>query len=201
MDWKDIAKEVAGAAPLLSGVLAATGVGAPIAAAVSAAGMLVSSALGVPNTPDDVATALKTDPDAAVKLAQVEATHGENMAAIYAKAQADSDNAQVAQLGQVNATMQAEDKTRTFSWRDYWGFVSGTAFFVVTMVIAYLVIGAVWHGKPDLMTAIPAIVAAFVPLFGISAAVLGVQSSIEAHHAGITDRIAAGESRTVTTAK
>lgn len=201
MDWKDIAAKIAGAAPLLSGVLAATGVGAPAAAAVAAVGALVSGTLGVPNNPDDVAKALQTDPDAAVKLAQIEATHGENMATVYAKADADNENAQVAQLGQVNATMQAEDKARTFSWRDYWGFVSGTAFFLVTLVIGYLVVGAVWHAKPELMAAIPAIVASFVPLFGISAAVLGVQSSIEAHHAGVADRIAAGESRTVTTAK
>jgi hypothetical protein len=199
MDWKDIAKSVASAAPLLSGVLAATGVGAPVAAVVAAAGALVSSALGVPNTPDDVAKALQTDPDAAVKLAQIEADHG----AAMAQAAATTTNAELAanlsQVQAVNATMQVEDKTRAFSWRDFWGYVSGTGFGFVVAVICYLVVGAVWHHQPDLMAPIPAIVGAFTTLFAIAAGVLGVQSGIEAHHQGIADRITAGETRTVTT--
>ena len=191
MEWKDLAKDIAGAAPLLSGVLAATGVGAPAAAAVAAVGGLLSSALGVPNTPDDVAKALQTDPDAAVKLAQVEATHGENMASIANAAQAANDSAQVAQLGQINATMQVEDKTRAFSWRDYWGYIAGTAFGAVVLAVIYLVVSGVYLNKPELMGAIPQIIGAFTTLFGIAATVLGVQSSIETHHAGMTDRITA----------
>lgn len=71
MNWQDVAKTIHDDAPMLSGVLAATGVGAPLAAAVSAAGAL-AGALGVPATPDDVAQALATSPDAAVKLKQIE---------------------------------------------------------------------------------------------------------------------------------
>ena len=193
MNWSDIAKNISAYAPALAGVLAATGVGAPAAAAVALAGKLVSVALGVPNTPDDVAQALATNPDAAVKLKQIEADHGEHLAAIAQQAQAAELAAQVSQLQTVNATMQTELKERVFTWRDFWGFVSGGAFAFVVAVVGYLVWAAVWYTKPDMLAAIPAIVGAFSTLFGIAAVVLGVQSSIETHHAGMADRIAAGQ--------
>lgn len=65
MDWKDIAGTVGKAAPLLG-----TLVGGPAGAAV---GGLIASALGAAATPDDVSQALSTDPEAAVKLRQIEA--------------------------------------------------------------------------------------------------------------------------------
>lgn len=196
MNWQDIAKSVAGFAPMLSGVLAATGVGAPVAAAVGLAGKLVSDALGVPNTPDAVAAAMQTDPEAGLKLAAVEATHGENMQALANAAAAKALDAASGALSTVNATMQVEDKTRLFSWRDFWGYVSGCAFaFVVAIVglIVWQAVGVTSKPNPELMAAIPSIVGAFSTLFGIAAVVLGVQSSIETHHAGMADRIAAGQ--------
>ena len=115
MNWTDIAKSIAGYAPMVSTVLAATGVGAPAAAAIAAAGSLISGALGVPNTPDDVAQALVSNPDAAVKIKQIEADHGEHLAQIAQLQEAKELDSQVAQLATVNSTMQTEDKTRTFS--------------------------------------------------------------------------------------
>jgi hypothetical protein len=188
MEWKDVAKSIAGFAPALSGILAATGVGAPAAAAVSLAGSLISSALGVPNTPDDVAQALITNPDAAVKIKQIEADHADHLAAIAQQAEAVELTSQVSQLQAVNTTMQTEDKTRTFSWRDWWGYVSGLAFAVVVGIVCYIVINAVYTNHPELLATIPAIVGAFSVLFGIAATVLGVNSSIETYHAGMADR-------------
>lgn len=191
MEWKDIAKTVAGYAPMLSTVLAATGVGAPAAAAIAAAGSLISSALGVPNTPDDVAQALATNPEAAVKLKQIEADHGEHLAQIANVQQAQELAAQTTQIETVNTTMQVEDKTRVFSWRDFWGYVSGCAFAFVVGIVGYLVWAAVRYDQPQQLAAIPAIVGAFSVLFGIAATVLGVQSSIQAHHEGMTERLMA----------
>jgi hypothetical protein len=191
MEWKDVAKTIAGYAPMLSTVLAATGVGAPVAAGVSAAGALISSALGVPNTPDDVAQALVTNPDAAVKIKQIEADHGEHLAQIAQVREANQLTAQVQQLQTVNETMRKEDDTRKFSWRDYWGYISGTVFAFVAGIIGYLVVSAVYLNHQEFLTAVPAIVGSFSVLFGIAATVLGVQSSIETHHAGMADRIAA----------
>jgi len=188
MNWSDIAKSVASYAPQIATVLAATGVGAPAAAAVAAAGALISNSLGVPNTPDDVGQALVSNPDAAVKIKQIEAEHGENLAKIAADSQAAATNAQVSQLQTINETMRKEDETRAFSWRDYWGYISGTAFAFVVLVVIYLVEEAVRTDKPILLQSIAPIVGAFTTLFGIAATVLGVQSSIETHHDGMAKR-------------
>ena len=64
MNWEDIKGAVGKIAPLVG-----TAIGGPAGAAI---GSMVSSALGVDNTPDAVAHALKTNPDAAIKLRQFE---------------------------------------------------------------------------------------------------------------------------------
>lgn len=188
MNWSDIGKAIAGYAPTVATVLAATGVGAPAAAAISAAGALISGALGVPNNPDDVAQALITNPDAAVKIKQIEADHGEHLAQIAQQGEAKVLDSQVAQLQTVNETMRKEDDTRAFSWRDFWGYVSGGAFAFVVGIVGYLVGVAVYYNHPEQLAAIPAIVGSFSVLFGIAATVLGVQSSIETHHDGMAAR-------------
>jgi hypothetical protein len=188
MDWSEIGKSIVSYAPLLSGVLAATGVGAPAAAAVSAAGALIASALGVPNTPNDVSQALLTNPDAAIKIKQIEADHGDHLAQIAQQTEATELGSQVSQLQTINETMQVEDKTRDFSWRDFWGYISGVAFAVVVGIVCYMVIMAIYNNHPELLATIPTIVGAFSVLFGIAATVLGVHSSIEAYHTGMADR-------------
>ena len=75
MGWSEIGKTLAKEAPLISTVLAATGAGAPVAAAVVLAGKIASSALGVPNTPEAVDAALKADPEALAKVRQAELEH------------------------------------------------------------------------------------------------------------------------------
>ena len=64
MNWSDIKGIVGNIAPLVG-----TAIGGPAGAAI---GGMVSSALGVDNTPDAVATALKSNPEAAIKLRQFE---------------------------------------------------------------------------------------------------------------------------------
>lgn len=86
MQWKDLPKLIGSAAPLIGGLI-----GGPAGAAV---GQIAASALGVDATPDAVATALKTDPAAAVKLRQIEADERTRLAEIAAQqvaAQAQSD--------------------------------------------------------------------------------------------------------------
>jgi hypothetical protein len=65
LDWKDISGTVGKFAPMLGGLL-----GGPAGAAI---GSVVASALGTGSTPDEVSQALTTNPDAAVKLRQIEA--------------------------------------------------------------------------------------------------------------------------------
>lgn len=64
MEWKDIAGIVGKAAPIVGGLI-----GGPAGAAV---GGLVASALGTEATPDAISRALETDPQAAVKLKELE---------------------------------------------------------------------------------------------------------------------------------
>lgn len=188
MSWTDVAAQIAGYAPKIATVLAMTGVGVPAAAAIAAAGSLISGALGVPNTADDVAQALVSNPDAAVKLRQIDADHGDHLAQIAAQTEIATLDAQKSTIQAVNATMQAEDSTRSFSWRDAWGWISGVAFAFVVGLIGYIVTDAIVTNHPELLATIPAIVGSFTTLFGISATVLGVQSSIETHHAGMAAR-------------
>lgn len=64
MNWKDIAGVVGKAAPIVGGIL-----GGP---AGSAVGALVATALGTDATPDAVSAALLNNPEAAVKLRELE---------------------------------------------------------------------------------------------------------------------------------
>ncbi len=64
MNWKDIGDVVGKVAPIVG-----TAIGGPAGAAV---GALVSGLLGVDNTPDAVAKAIKANPDLALKLKTLE---------------------------------------------------------------------------------------------------------------------------------
>ena len=73
MQWKDIESALPNGLTLLGAALSATGVGAPVGAAVAGIGALVGHALGVDGTsPDAVLQAVQTDPAAAEKLMEVQ---------------------------------------------------------------------------------------------------------------------------------
>lgn len=130
MEWKDIAKMVGGAAPILG-----TLIGGPAGAAI---GSLVASGLGVGNTPDEVSQALTINPDAAVKLKQIEATRQTELQTLVVQAEANRLAADTAAIQAVNATMQAEAKAEhwpTYSWRPFCGFVFGIMFLGVYFVL------------------------------------------------------------------
>jgi len=73
MDWKDVGKAVAKAAPILGAVL--TG---PAGAVAASAGTLVASILGVEPEPEAVAGMLK-DPEAMIRLKELEDRHRERL--------------------------------------------------------------------------------------------------------------------------
>ena len=73
-DWKDVANKVIQIGmPTLGGLIA----GGPVGAAAGAI-KGISDALGVDQTPDAISQALTVDPDAAVKLAQIESDERKN---------------------------------------------------------------------------------------------------------------------------
>ncbi|MGL5219590.1 MAG: hypothetical protein ACRC8G_08950 [Plesiomonas shigelloides] len=71
MNWKDLGKQVASAAPVLGAAL-----GGPVG---GAAGALIASVFGVENTPDAVDKAIKADPESAIKLRELEQRHIERL--------------------------------------------------------------------------------------------------------------------------
>ncbi len=64
MNWKDIGAAIGNAAPMVGGLLAG-----PAGAAI---GSVVAATLGVDNTPDSVNDALKNNPDALVRLQELQ---------------------------------------------------------------------------------------------------------------------------------
>lgn len=133
MEWKEVAGAVAKSAPMLGGLLFG-----PPGAAVGAVGAMIASALGVGGTPDEVSQALATNPDAAVKIKEIEKSRQVELQALTVQVITAQLAAESAAIQAVNATMQAEVKAEhwpTYSWRPFCGFVFGVTFFGVYFVL------------------------------------------------------------------
>ena len=74
MDWKDVGRSVAAAAPALGVAL-----GGPAGGAI---GSLIATAFGSNATPAAVAQAISSDPESAVRLREVELRHSEVLATL-----------------------------------------------------------------------------------------------------------------------
>lgn len=131
LEWSDVSKLVGGAAPLLGTLLYG-----PAGATV---GALIGSALGVDApSPDNVAQALKSSPDAAVKLRQIEADQAIDLRRLLVASEANRLSAETARILAVNATMQAEaaaDHWPTYAWRPFIGFVFGSMMFGIYFIL------------------------------------------------------------------
>ncbi|MBL1319609.1 MAG: hypothetical protein JKY80_02010 [Mariprofundaceae bacterium] len=151
MQWKDVGKLVGQYAPLLGDLL-------PIPYA-GVAGKLIASAFSVENTPDAIHNAIKSDPDAAIKLAKLEL---DNKALLQKQMLA----AETGRIQSINKTMQDESKSEHWAqwmWRPFVGFIFGITFIGVYFILplakievplipseAWMMIGAVlgvasWH--------------------------------------------------------
>ena len=77
MDWKEVGVSIAAMAPALGVAL-----GGPAGGAV---GSLVAAAFGTTARPADVAAVIAQDPEAAVKLREIELRHAEVIASLAAQ--------------------------------------------------------------------------------------------------------------------
>lgn len=68
MDWKNVASTIAKAAPVLGAV-----VGGPIGAIAGSAGSMIAAMLGCEDSPEAVSEELSSNPDALIKLKELEA--------------------------------------------------------------------------------------------------------------------------------
>jgi hypothetical protein len=128
MDWKDVGNVVAKAAPLLG-----TLVGGPAGTII---GGLIASVFGCDNTPDAIHQAVLANPDAAIKLAQIEADNRVQLQQLAVSAAANDLAADTARIQAVNATMQAEAKSEhwlQWSWRP----LCGLTFCVLTALVYF----------------------------------------------------------------
>lgn len=172
MDWKDIAGAIGKHAPLIGTLL--------YGPAGGAVGGLVASVLGVGATPDEVAQALTTSPDAAVKLSQLEVerqTRFQELATEQAKAELV---AAVQSAGDVNRTMQAEAASEhwpTYSWRPAIGFAVAIDLGFSVAVVALAYIGVMFCGvTPEVLSYLPAMLGAMAALVGVAMPILGIAS-------------------------
>jgi uncharacterized membrane protein len=120
MEWKDIAGIVGKAAPLLG-----TLVGGPAGPIV---GALISTALGTDHEPSSVSQALISNPEAAVKLQQLQSDERVHLQDLLVTAEKNRLAADTAAIQAVNTTMQSEaasDHWPTYSWRPFIGFMFG----------------------------------------------------------------------------
>jgi len=119
MDFKGLGKLVGTYAPLLGSLLPIPGAGI--------AGTLIAKALGCDNTPDAIHSAIKQDPEAAIKLAALENAHSEAL-------QRQVLEAETSRILSVNSTMQAESKSEhwlQWAWRPCNGILFGITLFLV----------------------------------------------------------------------
>lgn len=163
--WSDIADIVGEIAPTLGTIL-----GGPVG---GAAGALVAKVIGCVTTPDAVARAIQTNPDAAVKIKELEVQEAVTIAQLKAAHDAAVLAAETSQVQAINTTIQTEAASHYWleaNWHAIgclWalGLVTGIYFVLSLLHIpnpavpesAWLMIGAIlgvtgWR-KPDVIDA------------------------------------------------
>ncbi|WP_275289165.1 3TM-type holin [Halomonas elongata] len=150
MQWQDIAETVGKIAPVAGSAL-----GGPLGGAI---GAVIADKLGVKQSPQAVGEAINADPEAAVKLREIEAT-----------AQAAEASERTKRLQSVNETMRAEvdsDSTLKAGWR---GAV-GWTFALSCLGVMASVVWAMFQPGTDKAE----LINSALVVFGIMAAVLGI---------------------------
>lgn len=177
MDWQTISKMVGTAAPLLGTLL-----GGPAGATV---GTLISQALGCENKPDAIAQALQTNPDAAVKLSEIEKTNQVQLQQIALEQTKAELQAAQANANDVSSVMIAETKAEhwpSYSWRPAIGFAVAIATVLLVLIIAMSFVGVMFFGKspevlkylPEMLTAMTTVLITVTPILGIASWFRGV---------------------------
>lgn len=155
--WDSVKDTVAAAAPLLGGAL-----GGPAGGAI---GGLIASALGVENKPDAVAQALKTDPQAALKLQELERTHQRELERMHLEAE-------TARLSEINQTMRTEASANdgyVRRWRPTFGYMVALTWMIQSIAIAWAMVA-----EPEEAANLINAVTALTPMWGIALSILGI---------------------------
>lgn len=121
MDWKNLAATVSKVAPMLG-----TLVGGPIGGAAGTAIKLIAGTLGVEETPDAIEAEIRANPDALLKLKEIEANSKvelERLVLEQEKARlADVSDARGRQVEHEKATGKADTNLYVLAWIVVAGF-------------------------------------------------------------------------------
>lgn len=159
MDWSwDGVKESIGEfAPLLGSALGGRAGGA--------VGELIAGALGVENKPDAVAKALQNDPQAMIKLQELQKNHQRELERMHLEAE-------TARLSEINQTMRAEataDDGFVRRWRPTFGYMVALTWLLQSVAIAWAMVAEPGEAA-DLINAVTAL----TPMWGIALSILGI---------------------------
>jgi len=179
MDWNDLGKSIANMAPMLGSALGPGG---------TLIGSLISSAFGSDTEdPEELAKIISADPQAAVKLREIELNNKVELEKLVIQAEANRLANETSRIESVNATMRTESISGDVwqrRWRPFWGYISGTAFFMQILAIIYVMIA-----QPATAAAIIGSIASLQVFWSVPLAVLG----ISAYQRGREKRTALGE--------
>ncbi len=183
MDWKDVGNAVLKIAPAVGTAL--------LGPAGGAIGTILSSVFGTDPEPDKVMQAIKMDPNAALKLKEIESNNQTELQKAILQAETMRLAEETKQIQAVNQTMQVEAQHKGWPafWRPFWGVISAVSFLVVSVFVCYLGYEAIMKGNPNAMTMIPQVISSMTMLFAVPGAILGVS----AWHRGKMQRIQAGD--------
>lgn len=174
--WDNVKKLIGGVAPMIG-----TLIGGP------AVGGMVASLLGVANTPEAIEQELKNNPDALIKLKQLESDERIQLKELAFKhANIESEERKLSVVQQ-HATMQAEIASNdpwVRRWRPTFGYSVCLAWSLLFFGLAFTMI---FNPKEaaDLVNSIVAL----TPLFGIALSVLG----ISIHKRSVDKQVSAGK--------
>lgn len=157
MDWSDVGKAAAKAAPLLGTAL--------LGPAGGAVGALIASVFGVEAEPDKVAAAIKADPEAAIKLQQVQNEHEREMRRMVIEA----ETARLAQVNETYRTEIASGDKYVRRMRPTFGYIVAFSIFTQTLIAVYTI-----GFRPAQVSDLSTLYEAMAAPLSIALAVLGI---------------------------
>ena len=164
MNWSDLGKKIAGLGlPLLANAVL-PGSGAAVAAIEEALGLHTGS------SPDAISKAIDADPEAAIKLAQIQADKEVELARLVAQQNIAALDSEDKQQAQINESMRAEIASPhgvRAGWRPLYGYIMA----VSTGAIFLALVHAMWvqpDKAVDLMKAAADLIVVSLTVLGVN---------------------------------
>jgi sterol desaturase/sphingolipid hydroxylase (fatty acid hydroxylase superfamily) len=132
----------------------------------------------VDNTPEAVSEALRINPEAAVKLAEIEANNKQALEALRVKEIELELAAQTQAISNVNKTMQAEATSEhwpTYTWRPSIGFAVAFNITLSSLLVLVAFLSSL-YGHPEMLAVLPAVLGALAAINTSALPILGIAS-------------------------